>query len=305
MATIRANERTITLESDYTIGRSVRSGLCIADRRVSSQHAVIRWTGVSWEVKDLGSRNGTFVDGERLKRGEGSPIRKGATLAFGNQNERWELMDDSPPAAMMVPLNGGEPIYLEHDLLALPSAEDPQFTVYCGADGNWFVEGEGMSSPITLQSRQQIDLGGNIWRFSAPEQIWQTSLSDDPAWEIGAIRLRFTVSRDEEHVQVTLLAGDEYVDLDPRTRHYLLLTLARRRLEDSEQGLPEAECGWVNHEDLAHDPSMAGSQLNIDVFRIRGEFARMNVLGAAKIIERRPRAKQLRIGTGRIDISRI
>jgi hypothetical protein len=39
--------------------------------------------------------------------------------------------------------------------------------------------------------------------------------------------------------------------------------------------------------------------------RIRAQFARMNVLGAAKIVERRPRAKQLRIGTGRIEITRL
>jgi hypothetical protein len=47
---------------------------------------------------------------------------------------------------------------------------------------------------------------------------------------------------------------------------------------------------------------MASPQLNVDVFRIRKQFADKGVLDAATLVERRPR--QLRIGTGRISIER-
>jgi hypothetical protein len=114
--------------------------------------------------------------------------------------------------------------------------------------------------------------------------------------------LRFTVSKDEEDVQLHAVDDDETVDLGSRAHNYLLLTLARRRLADAAEKQPDAECGWIYQDDLARDPTMAGSQLNIDVFRIRKHFTRLGLADAATIVERRPRSRQLRIGTGRIEI---
>jgi hypothetical protein len=50
---------------------------------------------------------------------------------------------------------------------------------------------------------------------------------------------------------------------------------------------------------------MAPPQLNIDVHRIRKQFAEVGVLDAANIVERRPRTRQLRIGTGRLSIIQL
>jgi hypothetical protein len=92
-----------------------------------------------------------------------------------------------------------------------------------------------------------------------------------------------------------------------RAHNYLLLTLARHRLKDEEEeeGMAEAACGWVYQEDLAHDPSMAPPQLNVDVFRIRRHFASVGVVDAANIIERRPRTRELRIGTRFLSIRQL
>jgi hypothetical protein len=306
MGTLReaATAKTQALESDHPVGRSVRNALCIPDRRVSSQHAVIRWTGTGWEVKDLGSRNGTFLGGERLKQGVGCRLAAGMVLAFGTLESRWELADDSPPDAMIVPIDGGEPIRLLDGLCAVPSPEDPQGTLYRAGDGRWLIEVDGERSPVALRNQQTFDLGGRVWRFSVPEEIWRTSLTERTPVEVRTLRLDFVVSRDEEHVQVSAAFEAERRDLGARSRHYLLLTLARRRLEDASRGFPEVECGWTDQEDLARDPSMSGPQLNIDVFRIRRQFAGLDVSDPANIIERRPRTKQLRIGTGQIDIKR-
>jgi hypothetical protein len=88
-----------------------------------------------------------------------------------------------------------------------------------------------------------------------------------------------------------------------RRHNYLLLTLARQRLEDAKSNLPETSCGWVDLEELSHDPTMAPPQLNIDVFRIREQFAKAGLADAAEIIERRPR--KMRIGTGRLTIEKL
>jgi hypothetical protein len=123
--------------------------------------------------------------------------------------------------------------------------------------------------------------------------------------EVRQVQLIFSVSSDEEHVQLQAVLGATSVDLGARSHNYLLLTLARRRLEDASAGVPETTCGWIYLDDLAHDPTMSGGQLNIDVFRIRRQFAALGVVDAGHIVERRPRTRQIRIGTGRISIDKV
>jgi pSer/pThr/pTyr-binding forkhead associated (FHA) protein len=49
---------------------------------------MLRWTGEHWDLKDLGSRNGTFLDGNRIKSGEEHEVQKGATISFGKPEQR-------------------------------------------------------------------------------------------------------------------------------------------------------------------------------------------------------------------------
>ena len=53
-------------ETDVTIGRSPASTLAIDDDQVSRAHARIRRRADLIEIEDLGSRNGTWVNGERI-----------------------------------------------------------------------------------------------------------------------------------------------------------------------------------------------------------------------------------------------
>ncbi len=51
----------------YTIGKRGDADLSIAaDAAVSGMHVLLERAGAVWCVRDLGSRNGTFVNGERL-----------------------------------------------------------------------------------------------------------------------------------------------------------------------------------------------------------------------------------------------
>ena len=54
------------------IGRTARSKLQIKDPSVSEQHAELCWTGQNWELSDLNSSCGTYVNGARLE-GEQRP----------------------------------------------------------------------------------------------------------------------------------------------------------------------------------------------------------------------------------------
>jgi DNA-binding NtrC family response regulator len=68
------------------LGREGVGPLCLGDVRMSQRHAEVAWNG-RFEVRDLGSRNGTFLDGVRLGgetplRAERGLLRLGSTLVL-------------------------------------------------------------------------------------------------------------------------------------------------------------------------------------------------------------------------------
>jgi hypothetical protein len=290
---------------EHGIGRAPSSSLCLPERYVSAQHAVIRWNGSQWELRDLGSRNGTFLDGNRLKPSEEYPLRVGSRMAFGHVADAWELADDAAPDVMAVPLDGSQPVLLDGDLLVLPSNDDPRVTIYRDANGAWVLE-QPNELILPIGNLQTFEVDRRTWRFCCNENVRTTSLGLPPEeLEVRRIQLSFLVSRDEEHVQLHMTCGASSFDMGARSHNYLLLTLARRRLADAADRIDEASCGWIHQDDIAHDPTMAPPQLNIDVCRIRKQFAAVGIVDAANIIERRPRARQLRIGTGILSVTQL
>jgi pSer/pThr/pTyr-binding forkhead associated (FHA) protein len=73
---------TVDIAEELLIGR-VDAGLVLDDAEVSRRHARIRKVGSALEIEDLGSSNGTFVDGARIdgptSLGAGAQLRFGAT----------------------------------------------------------------------------------------------------------------------------------------------------------------------------------------------------------------------------------
>lgn len=67
--------------SPITIGRSPSSSLVLEDEYASSRHARLSPGEGGWWIEDLGSRNGTFVDDERLT--EPRPLGPGTTVRIG------------------------------------------------------------------------------------------------------------------------------------------------------------------------------------------------------------------------------
>jgi transcriptional regulator with PAS, ATPase and Fis domain len=77
--------------SEVALGRGEADGarregalltLEVADPRMSSRHARLLTNGATWVIEDVGSRNGTFVDGARVERAEltdGSLVELGGT----------------------------------------------------------------------------------------------------------------------------------------------------------------------------------------------------------------------------------
>ncbi len=74
------------------IGRADYCDIVIPDDSVSSQHAKLTRREGVWVLTDLGSTNGTLVDGEKV---EGDvPIAPGAFVRFGDVQLVFEPTDD-------------------------------------------------------------------------------------------------------------------------------------------------------------------------------------------------------------------
>jgi pSer/pThr/pTyr-binding forkhead associated (FHA) protein len=71
----------LTAGGSYRVGRSSRCAFIVSDLSVSRIHAVITACDNRLLVKDMGSRNGTFVDGVRIEEAE---IQAGQLVRFGN-----------------------------------------------------------------------------------------------------------------------------------------------------------------------------------------------------------------------------
>ncbi|MCX7727102.1 MAG: FHA domain-containing protein, partial [Chitinispirillaceae bacterium] len=71
-------------ENRVTIGRNNTNKLFINDLSVSRQHAEIRINEGKYEIIDVGSANGTFVNGERLYKNVPHILYDGDEIAIGN-----------------------------------------------------------------------------------------------------------------------------------------------------------------------------------------------------------------------------
>ncbi len=77
------------------IGRGDYNDIVIADPSVSTMHAKLQRREAIWILTDMGSTNGTFVEGERLT-GE-IALGPGTTLKFGDVSALFEPLDETVP----------------------------------------------------------------------------------------------------------------------------------------------------------------------------------------------------------------
>ena len=299
MAILRAPSAggDIEIGARTLVGRSSACGLRVAAVHASSEHASLNWTGWRWEVRDLGSRNGTFLNGARLEAGQGHPISKGDTLAFGEPDLVFTVRDVAPPVASAQ--SGSMMRKAKDGLLVLPDDRVPEVSVYMDREGAWVLEdAEGNHAPA--EDGQLVVAGGSSWQLSLPAVDEGTPLLQAHL-SLDALGLRFAVSRDEERVEITLEQGGMRLALEPREHAYVLLTLARLRAEDAE--LPESQQGWRDRGTLERMLGMDANALNVSIHRARQQLSAAGVVGAARIVE--VRRGQRRLGSPRFSIGRL
>ncbi|MGC4094190.1 MAG: FHA domain-containing protein [Polyangiaceae bacterium] len=78
------------------LGRSPYCSIVLEDARVSRQHAAIRMTAEGISIEDLGSRNGTLVNGEKISGSR--RLNAGDVVQLGAQRLEVELATDPSTA---------------------------------------------------------------------------------------------------------------------------------------------------------------------------------------------------------------
>ena len=84
--------------AEAQIGKGPRNDIVIADPAVSSSHALIRAEESGYTITDLGSRNGTFVNGERII--EPRQLNHGDIVGIGLSKITFRLRDHSETGAI-------------------------------------------------------------------------------------------------------------------------------------------------------------------------------------------------------------
>jgi len=83
-----SGERMTLTAQIITVGRLAESGISLDDANVSRRHAEFRAIGTAFAIVDLGSTNGTKVNGSRIE-GE-HKLSDGDIISFGSTHIRFE-----------------------------------------------------------------------------------------------------------------------------------------------------------------------------------------------------------------------
>jgi hypothetical protein len=294
--------RTRMLPECAVVGRAPICDIRLDGPRVSAEHAALRWADGVWLAVDLRSRNGTWIDGARLSRGDSGELSLATPISFGSPGETWALTEDGPPRPFV--RGGGRDLEIVDGLLALPSADDPQLTIGRTSYGAWFVEDDDGRRPA--QDRSVHAVAGHHWRLYLPSELSETDVGLRSSSSVDEALLVIRQGPTEGQVTAELrLECEHSIDLGSRAHHLLLLELARARFHDRQRGVDPAEEGWIHRDELSNRLEIDVSHVNILIHRLRRQLVNRGVTDGPDVIQRRARSGLIRLAPAQIRVDRL
>jgi putative methionine-R-sulfoxide reductase with GAF domain len=173
-----AREQVLPEGRETVVGRGLECGMVLPDDRVSRRHATLTPDPSGWRVADLGSKNGTLVDGRPLEPGRPAALSQpeASWISFGGVVARFEAMScpiEALHAARMRRLASALEVRRDIDsavglgellsrvvasMLALANAERG-FLLLSGAEGRLEVAAR---SGLSWHDLQAAEFGGSI-----------------------------------------------------------------------------------------------------------------------------------------------
>lgn len=295
MATLEESQtkRSVSLPTRAMVGRDPACELTIDGGRVSREHARIQWQSGGWRLRDLGSRNGTWLNGRRLDSGEDATITVQDRIRFGDEGPEWVLVDRGAPPISAVNLLTHQRVTGNATELCLPDGAK----IEAEPPGRYAL----VLGPVRIEAYdgQSLQIGDTPWRLELPGGSPPT-IGDPKGTPIEEIGLVFSVSKDEERVSISVRHNGRSHPVPERTFHYVLLTLARARLQDRSEGHSDGECGWRDRQELYKDLATDRESFNKAVSRIRKQFETLGINDARDLVE--VWGESRRIGVSRLEV---
>lgn len=301
MATIRniRTGREVKLDGRSLVGRSNLAAVKLTAKRASNEHATIIWDGLQWTLRDLISRNGTWVNTAVLA-GQSWRLIQGDEITFGDPEESWCWLDGNAPVPRAT-RDDGTVIEARDWLLLLPNEDAPRASVAL-REGQWELDFEGTTSSVA--DGESCSVHGVQFVLSLPTPDPASDLTRTYQGQGSAPpSICFRVSSDEEHVVIEFPTRSGACSLSARSFNYMLLVLARARVEDKRLGCRDEDAGWLYSQDLARKLNTSVENLNVDVHRARRAVGELGVMAQpANIVERRRTTGQIRLGFANITL---
>lgn len=270
-------------EVPLSIGRGPANEVVLADDGVSWNHAQL-WVeaGTAW-ARDLGSRNGTHVNGARLT----SSVRlaDGDELALGGARLRLRTVGE---ATRVFRTRWVEDSGTNVRLMV----RGDRFTVGSGSRCDLRIEGPDRAATLVFHDNGEIWVGtaDGEWQVEPGDafevcghglRVVEAALDHAPTVEYGSTAYAYTLRAVGDGA-----SGPEAVLADPGSGKEVLLTgnkgvlvylLARRLARDREGRLGEAQEGWCTTDEVATGVwgrgAKAANHLNVLVHRLREQLA--------------------------------
>jgi ABC transport system ATP-binding/permease protein len=203
---VRTVRTTHRLEggTEYRIGRDERADIPVTDPRVSWEHAVLYVAGNSWVLEDKGSRNGTYLNAEKISRLD---IDGPCVIHIGNPEDgpvlRFEL-EQVPEAVAPPPFSGWGQVDPQASLPGVDREPTSRISLQAARvvkigrrpDNDIVVADLGVSKvhaelKMSPTGRYQIfDLGSHNGTYVNGQRVNQAELSEDDIVSIGHATFR-------------------------------------------------------------------------------------------------------------------
>lgn len=292
-----------------TLGRAPTNEVCIPDDHISWHHAMVWFEAGSLWIKDLGSRNGTFVNGHRISAPTAlaptDAVRLGPELKI-ELGIAGEPSVDLPMAFALEEVSSSVRYPIMEDRFSIGSDPASDLRLDDGPEeaGVLLVVGHGEvwlgidDEDHLLELDTPFELAGRQFVLRAADQVHAPTAA--PEGDRYNYRLEATLdgATGPQAVLRDLSTGNSHV-VSAENRAVLLYLLGTQLVQDRKAGLSATECGWVQDRQIATGIWGRGSKgkdtnsLHVLVYRLRKELKKEGF--DAWFIEKRKRYIRARL----------
>jgi len=247
-----SEQRVVPIKGSVSLGRSPECTLALDDPEVSSRHCVL-WVehGVVW-IRDLDSRNGTFVDEARI--GRATPLSDGASVRAGSFVATVSCAPALEAAQRAFALQDeatGVKYVLRSDRFRIGPEDGSDLQLDIPTDHTILVHdgGEVWVGDEELAIGGLLELGGVTFRLVEVSADNTSTVEADDELYSYAVAVDLNGHTGPQAVVVDAGRGLEHT-VDATNRAILLYVLGKKWREDRDAQVPRAQRGWCIDDDL-------------------------------------------------------